>query len=198
MSRETNPSKERILIAGNWTEGVSAVKAHLKKDIDAIDSVALGGLHEQLDAKTYDLLAFCLREGEVTPEMRKIDEARQASESLPIIVVSDSEKWEEIVELMKVPIQEYFHHPCAREKLRRSILQHVKLYRMTRKIFQREEKGKVTSPFEGMLGVSDRMQENFRIIQAVAKSNATVLITGESGTGKELVAKAIHHQSIRS
>ena len=49
--------------------------------------------------------------------------------------------------------------------------------------------------FEGMLGGSDAMQEVFRTVIKVAKSNVPVLILGESGTGKEMVANAIHRRS---
>jgi transcriptional regulator with GAF, ATPase, and Fis domain len=42
------------------------------------------------------------------------------------------------------------------------------------------------------------MQEVYRLIEKVAKTDATVLIRGESGTGKELVARAIHYHSRRS
>lgn len=46
--------------------------------------------------------------------------------------------------------------------------------------------------FMGIVGQSQPMQEVYRMIQTVADSTSTVLITGESGTGKELVARAIH------
>ena len=49
--------------------------------------------------------------------------------------------------------------------------------------------------FEGMLGGSEVMQEVFKTVIKVAKSNVPVLILGESGTGKEMVANAIHRRS---
>ncbi len=49
-----------------------------------------------------------------------------------------------------------------------------------------------------MLGKAPAMQEVFRSIGRVARSNLTVLITGESGTGKELVARALHQHSLRA
>ena len=52
--------------------------------------------------------------------------------------------------------------------------------------------------FEEMLGSSEAMQEVFSTIRKVSVTDASVLITGESGTGKELVARAVHHRSVRA
>jgi len=50
----------------------------------------------------------------------------------------------------------------------------------------------------GIVGSAQAMQEVFRAIGRLSRSNLTVLITGESGTGKELVAQALHQHSPRS
>ncbi|HEV7842039.1 MAG TPA: sigma-54 dependent transcriptional regulator, partial [Pyrinomonadaceae bacterium] len=49
-----------------------------------------------------------------------------------------------------------------------------------------------------IVSVSDQMREAMRLVERVAPSDASVLITGESGTGKELIAHAIHRLSTRS
>ncbi|MCX7856712.1 MAG: sigma-54 dependent transcriptional regulator [Deltaproteobacteria bacterium] len=51
--------------------------------------------------------------------------------------------------------------------------------------------------FENIIGMSFSMQKVFEMIEKVADTSATVLITGESGVGKELVARAIHYNSSR-
>ncbi|MEA2462557.1 MAG: hypothetical protein QOJ98_304 [Acidobacteriota bacterium] len=51
--------------------------------------------------------------------------------------------------------------------------------------------------FEGIVGKSRPMKLLFQLLETVAPTNSTILITGETGTGKEVVAKAIHHNSPR-
>jgi DNA-binding NtrC family response regulator len=51
--------------------------------------------------------------------------------------------------------------------------------------------------FGGILGRSRAMQSLFQMLETVARSASTILVTGETGTGKEVVAKAIHHNSPR-
>jgi DNA-binding NtrC family response regulator len=51
--------------------------------------------------------------------------------------------------------------------------------------------------FGGILGRSRPMQALFHLLETVARSSSTILITGETGTGKEVVARAIHHNSPR-
>src|SRR6266849_601267 len=57
-----------------------------------------------------------------------------------------------------------------------------------------------TCVFLGMTAViaSEPMRHLMAVVERVARSSATVLIAGESGSGKELVARAIHHYSMRS
>src|SRR3954470_21646049 len=51
--------------------------------------------------------------------------------------------------------------------------------------------------FEGIVGKSRPMERLFQLLETVAPTNSTILITGETGTGKEVVARAIHHNSSR-
>ena len=51
--------------------------------------------------------------------------------------------------------------------------------------------------FGGILGRSRPMQSLFHLLETVARTSSTILVSGETGTGKEVVARAIHHNSAR-
>ena len=61
---------------------------------------------------------------------------------------------------------------------------------------ERELRGR--NQFHQIIGKNHNMQEIYGLLENLADTETTVLITGESGTGKELVAKALHYESIRS
>ena len=51
--------------------------------------------------------------------------------------------------------------------------------------------------FAGIIGRSRAMRDLFQVLETVAATSSTILVTGETGTGKELVARAIHHNGAR-
>jgi two-component system nitrogen regulation response regulator GlnG len=63
---------------------------------------------------------------------------------------------------------------------------------------QQNEQEEPPTPLPEIIGEAPAMQEVFRAIGRLSRSNITVLINGESGTGKELVARALHRHSPRS
>jgi transcriptional regulator with GAF, ATPase, and Fis domain len=52
--------------------------------------------------------------------------------------------------------------------------------------------------FRNIIGISDKMQEVYSLLEDLLESDTTVLITGESGTGKEMVADALHYGGYRA
>ena len=62
-------------------------------------------------------------------------------------------------------------------------------------VLRREVEGRYS--FEGIIGDSPAMQRVFDVMEKVAATDATVLLTGETGTGKDVVAKTIHYAGPR-
>ena len=61
----------------------------------------------------------------------------------------------------------------------------------------RDLRKELRGDFEGLIGRSPKMKAIFELIERVAGTNSTIMISGESGTGKELIARAVHYNSGR-
>ena len=101
------------------------------------------------------------------------------------------------VDAMKSGAYDFIQKPVDPARLRQ-ILQNAARQRGTSlELEATRRKLRDTGIFGQMVGSSKSMQEIFRLVEMVAPSTASVLITGESGTGKEMVARTIHDMSPR-
>jgi DNA-binding NtrC family response regulator len=102
------------------------------------------------------------------------------------------------VDAMRAGAADYLTKPLNFDELLvvlDKVLETEQLRRETRQLRSRVRDRVAPS---NIIGVAPPMQRVFEVIDQVAPSKATVLITGESGTGKELVANAIHQRSPRA
>ncbi len=118
-------------------------------------------------------------------------------EDLPVIFVSGNGSVPDVVQVMKKGARDYFLKPLEETGIEKSILQAAKDSKLLRKVNQLQEIHERRGQFDGLIGVSYTMQRIYRMIESVARGDATVMITGESGVGKELVAQAVHRRSLR-
>jgi DNA-binding NtrC family response regulator len=101
------------------------------------------------------------------------------------------------VDAMKTGAYDFIQKPVDPARLK-TILTNASRQRGTeRELEATRRKLRDTGVLGAMVGSSKKMQEIFRLVEMVAPSTASVLITGESGTGKELVARSIHDLSPR-
>jgi DNA-binding NtrC family response regulator len=101
------------------------------------------------------------------------------------------------VSAMKVGAFDFIEKPVNPTRLR-NILQNASRIRSAeRELEASRRKLRDVGVLGSLVGPSKKMQEVFRLIEMVAPSTASVLITGESGTGKEIVARTIHSLSNR-
>jgi len=114
-----------------------------------------------------------------------------------VIMITAFGTTESTIEAMKLGAYDYIHKPFKIDEIRHVIQKAFEKKNLSEELSLLREKIKSSFGLENLVGKSRKMQELFNLIQKVAQSNSTVLITGESGCGKELVAAAMHNLSPR-
>ena len=102
------------------------------------------------------------------------------------------------VEAMRYGAYDYLTKPIDRERFPIVVEKALERHALARENKQLRDRLDVRTRFDQMVGESEPMQRVYNLVDMVADSAVTVLLTGESGTGKELVARAIHHKSTRA
>lgn len=186
--------QKRILVVDDEPNIRKVLRAHLRRAgysvEEAEDGVAaLRWLHED----AFDLVISDLKMPGLDG-MSLLARCRDDFPGLPVILITAHGTVDSAVEAIKLGARDYITKPFDHDELQKVIQQAIRT----------EERGrsKFVSPAtdrgrHGMIGASTAMRHVFDLVDRVAASPSTVLITGESGTGKELVARALHQASGR-
>jgi DNA-binding NtrC family response regulator len=146
-----------------------------------------------------DLVLTDLRMPKVSGE-ELLKKLSSAYPTVPVIILTGHGTVENAVNAMRDGAYDFLTKPLNLDRLsllvkralssREMVLKHRELQEEIKKLENRKNK-------TNFIGKSSQMQRVFDLIQQVASTKASVLITGESGVGKELVADAIHESSQR-
>jgi len=101
------------------------------------------------------------------------------------------------VEAIKKGAFDYISKPIKSDELLLVVEKALKFRQLERENTLLKQQLRKKYQFDNFIGDSNPIQKVFELIERVADTDSTVLITGESGTGKELIAKAIHYNSYR-
>jgi DNA-binding NtrC family response regulator len=102
------------------------------------------------------------------------------------------------VEAMRCGAYDYLTKPIDRERFPIVVEKALERHALSAENKQLRDRLETRTQFDQMVGKSEPMQRVYTLVEMVADSDVTVLLTGESGTGKELIARAIHHKSPRA
>jgi two-component system, NtrC family, response regulator PilR len=200
------PRQPRILLVDDEPSIRQLLSYRLRKEgFDVVLAEDGRSAIRTLEAGGVDLLVTDIR----MPDMSGVEVLRAAKaldpDLLGIMITAYASK-ETSVEALRLGASNYVEKggpefPAAVVEVVREALEQRQL-RKDRRLLQQENlllkrTLGTTHAFSNIIGRSDPMAAVFRLIETVAPTTSTILVTGESGTGKELVARAIHFNSPR-
>ena len=149
-----------------------------------------------LDRAPFDLLISDIK----MPDMSGVDVLRAAKRIDPDILgimITAFASTESAIEAMRLGACDYLSKPFDIDLLKMKVREKVENRHLKQENVLLKRSLGASHQFSNIIGRSETMLAVFKMIETVARTNSTILLTGESGTGKGLVAQAVHYNSLR-
>jgi two-component system response regulator HydG len=117
---------------------------------------------------------------------------------LPVIVLTGSGNLPTAVAAMRAGAYDFLTKPLDLAALLAAVRRASERRRLRAEVTRLRRAVKDARRFETLVGASAAMQHVYGVVEQVAGTDATVLVTGQSGTGKEMVARALHQHGKRA
>jgi DNA-binding NtrC family response regulator len=187
-----------ILVVDDEATIVEALQAVLTGEGFEVD-VAEDGEEawERLQERPYGLAILDLK----LPGMDGLElfeRIRDEEMGCEVIIITGEGSVASAVEVMRNGAYDYLTKPLESDRLRALVPKALEKYDVREQKAALERKVANLQRYGDLIGQSDQMKDIYKTIEAVAPTDASVLVYGESGTGKELVARALHDKSERS
>jgi two-component system response regulator PilR (NtrC family) len=134
------------------------------------------------------------------PDLSGVDVLRAAKridQDILGIMITAFASTETAVEAMRLGACDYLSKPFDVDLLRMKVREKIESRQLRQENVLLKRTLGLTHQFANIVGRSEVMLGVYKMIETVARTNSTILLTGESGTGKGLVAQAIHFHSLR-
>ena len=149
-----------------------------------------------LERESVDILISDIK----MPDLSGVDVLRAAKridQDILGIMITAFASTETAVEAMRLGACDYLSKPFDVDLLRMKVREKIENRQLRQENVLLKRTLGLTHQFANIIGRSEAMLDVFKMIETVARTNSTILLTGESGTGKGLVAQAIHFHSLR-
>jgi two-component system, NtrC family, response regulator PilR len=149
-----------------------------------------------LEREPVDLLISDIK----MPDLSGVDVLRAAKkidQDILGIMITAFASTETAVEAMRLGACDYLSKPFDVDLLKMKVREKIENRQLKQENVLLKRTLGLSHQFSNIIGRSEPMLEVFKMIETIARTNSTILLTGESGTGKGLVAQAIHFHSLR-
>ncbi len=197
MLQAHTPHKPRLLILDEDRIILQSLSQFLSRDgydvkttDDPADAMA------QLEASQFELLLADIN----MPGIKPADFLRDIRRRFPhtvVVIITGYGSIEGAVEATKMGAVDYLTKPIVDDEIRVVVEKAVRQQSLLFENQTLKQQLDLRFGLENIVGHDYKMLKIFDLVEAVADSRTTVLMTGESGTGKSLLARAVHHRSPR-
>src|SRR5687767_7915216 len=193
----TERRRPRILVADDERSMRELLAIVLKREgYEVILADSGRAAVDVLERETVDLLISDIK----MPDLSGVEvlrAAKQIDKDILGIMITAFASTDTAVEAMRLGACDYLSKPFDVDLLKMKVREKVenRLLREENVLLKRTLG--LSHQFANIIGRSEAMLDVFKMIETVARTNSTILLTGESGTGKGLVAQAIHFHSLR-
>ena len=129
--------------------------------------------------------------------LQTLTELLQLNPKNKIIVITGNQEKANALKAIELGAYDFQNKPVDLDELKIVLRRAYNLYSLEDELAVLRDQREYDAAFEGIIGESPKMRAIFGMIEKIATSDTSILITGESGVGKELVARAIHSRSLR-
>jgi two-component system, NtrC family, response regulator PilR len=189
--------KRKILVVDDESSMRQLLEIMLRKEgYDVVAAESRAAAAAALAQGPVDLVVSDIR----LPDGDGIEILRQVRASAPgtvVVMMTAFGSTESAVAAMKLGAHDYLIKPFDIEELKLVVRNALEKEELKQENLRLKAELRRQHGLDQIIGVSTPMVNVFSMIQSVATTSSTVLLTGESGTGKELVAKALHTASPR-
>ncbi|TDI13332.1 MAG: sigma-54-dependent Fis family transcriptional regulator, partial [Acidobacteria bacterium] len=152
---------------------------------------------QKVEDEVYDLVVTDIRMPDCSG-LEVLRHVRDVSPATTVMLISAYSSLEYAVEALRLGARDLVtKNPGFVQELRLRIANLLKGRHLERENLRLRQALRGRYRVEGIIGSSPAMKEVLSLVERVAQTSSTVLITGESGTGKEVIAKAVHFNSVR-
>lgn len=188
----------RILLADDDASLRRVLQFKLKKEGHDITAVEDGeAALNQLRSDRWDLLISDIRMP-VVDGVELLEMAKQLQPGLKVILMTAHATVSQAVQAVKLGAFDYITKPFEDDQLFTAIDRAGTFRELEKENKKLRRRLEVNEPARKLTGVSKPFKEMMAVIDRIAATDATILLSGPSGTGKELVARTIHAKSERT
>lgn len=190
--------QHNVLVIDDEEQMLDSLRLNLQQTGYSVTTAASGAEGIALfDAGDFNLVLCDLQLPDI-PGLEVLRKLKEKDPATEVIIISAYGSIENAVEATKAGAFHFVEKPFEFDELQLLMDRAIERQELIEESEGLRQTLRERTTYSNIIGRSKKMQTIYEMIEAVAKSDANILIVGESGTGKELIANAVHYNSHRS